>query len=185
MSRFLNGSWLRHLWPLSLILPGCQPKAPSASEAEWAELKGWVRKSFPMAQQVSVATLDDWRAETNQVPLLILDRRERVEYETSHLPGAVWTPDEETAKQWIQKAPAEARVVVYCSVGYRSSQLVEELSRDGYTNVFNLEGSAFEWANAGKSLENLSGPVPWVHPFDAKWGRFLQPAKRAKTGTHQ
>lgn len=138
-----------------------------------------------MARQVSVATLETWTAETNKVPLLLLDRREKEEYDTSHLPGAHWTPDEETAKQWISQVPAETRVVVYCSVGYRSSQLVEQLARDGYTNIFNLEGSAFEWANSGKKLENPSGPVPWVHPFDAKWGRFLQPERRARTGDLQ
>jgi len=77
-------------------------------------------------------------------------------------------------------------IVVYCSVGYRSSALAEKLARAGMTNVFNLEGSIFAWANEGRPVyrgDTLLNPAQ-VHPFNTKWGQLLRPELRA-SGTTQ
>jgi 3-mercaptopyruvate sulfurtransferase SseA len=68
--------------------------------------------------------------------------------------------------------------VLYCSVGYRSSMAAEQLAKLGYTDVQNLEGSLFAWANAGHPLEGGDR----VHPYDAKWGELLDPRLRAPLG---
>lgn len=41
----------------------------------------------------------------------------------------------------------DSHIVVYCSVSYRSSILARRLQDMGFTNVYNLEGSIFKWAN--------------------------------------
>ncbi|MEM8660723.1 MAG: rhodanese-like domain-containing protein [Pseudomonadota bacterium] len=67
---------------------------------------------------------------------------------------------------------------MYCSVGYRSSKATEQLLKLGLSNVHNLEGSIFEWANEGKPLvqggsDSLT-PSHVVHPFDDNWGQLLR-----------
>lgn len=75
-------------------------------------------------------------------------------------------------------------VVCYCSVGYRSSylaqQLLCELDKPVYQElkskvvVYNLEGSIFKWANEGKDLEDNRGRKTIVaHPYNVVWGKLL------------
>lgn len=64
-------------------------------------------------------------------------------------------------------------IVVYCSVGYRSSRLARQLRTRGVKNVFNLEGSLFKWANEGRPVYRGSERVQEVHPFDEDWGELL------------
>ena len=70
-------------------------------------------------------------------------------------------------------------MVVYCSVGYRSSRLVARLQQAGCTNVFNLEGSIFQWANEDRRLERDGQPVKEVHPYNRTFGQLLRPEHRA------
>jgi hypothetical protein len=45
----------------------------------------------------------------------------------------------------------------------------------GYTNVANLEGSIFKWANEGRALVGPGGsPTRAVHEYDATWGGLLE-----------
>jgi 3-mercaptopyruvate sulfurtransferase SseA len=71
-------------------------------------------------------------------------------------------------------------IVVYCSVGYRSSRLAERLQKAGCTNVFNLDGSIFQWANEGRLLERDGRPVNEVHPYSQTFGQLLRSEHRAK-----
>ena len=109
---------------------------------------------------------------------MIIDVRSEAEFAVSHLRGA-----RNCVSVWQVKAALETNtwpVVVYCSVGYRSSALAEKLQRSGITNVWNLEGSLFAWANEGRPVyrgETTLKPVR-VHPYDAKWGQLLKPELR-------
>ena len=68
---------------------------------------------------------------------------------------------------------AGSTVVVYCSVGYRSAELVKRLKATGAGNVFNLEGSLFRWANEGRPVYRGAERVFEVHPYDADWANLL------------
>ncbi len=105
---------------------------------------------------------------------LLIDVREPEEFEVSRLPGAVLAGKPLAA--WLERldTPKDKRLVVYCSVGYRSAILARELQKAGFTHVFNLKGSIFAWANEGRPLENSDGAVDGVHPFNKRWGRFLE-----------
>ena len=39
--------------------------------------------------------------------------------------------------------------------------------------AFNLRGSLFEWANKGYPLEQDGKNTHKAHPYNAKWGQFL------------
>ena len=103
---------------------------------------------------------------------LLVDVRETNEFAVSHLRGALNL----SLISSIQAArPSNNRpLVVYCSVGYRSSALAEKLQRAGLTNVVNLEGSIFAWANEGRPLYCGTNEVREVHGFSSKWRQLLQ-----------
>jgi hypothetical protein len=42
-------------------------------------------------------------------------------------------------------------------------------------NVFNLQGSIFQWANEGRPLITNGHAVHVVHPFNERWGVLLNP----------
>ena len=67
-------------------------------------------------------------------------------------------------------------ILLYCSVGYRSSRLADQLRRRGYSQAANLEGSLFAWANEGRPLVNAQGKAALrVHPYNETWGKLLNP----------
>ncbi len=134
-------------------------------------VKQAVRKKFPTVRQVSTAELAAWLADTNRAQPVLVDVREKEEFAVSHLRGA---KNFQTVSQWKTALPPSAPpVVVYCSVGYRSSALAEKLQRAGLTNVANLEGSLFQWANEGRPLHRGTNAVREIHGYSRKWSGLL------------
>ena len=137
-----------------------------------------MRSEFPDVEQVSAEDLRK-RLDSGREPPVVLDVRTANEYEVSHLRGAIRVDPDGDLPQFLRGLDHDAPVVAYCSVGYRSSRLVERLKNEGFTHAQNLEGSIFEWANKGYPVERDGKPVREVHPFDPKWGKLLDPSLRA------
>jgi len=135
-----------------------------------------VRDRFPDVRQITTAHLAGWLADPRREPPVLLDVRTEDEFNVSHLPNAV--------RNISPEALASGKpVVAYCSIGWRSSERAQQMIRDGFTNVFNLEGSIFAWAGEGRPLESAGRPVHTVHPFDATWGRLLPDSLRSDRAT--
>ena len=114
--------------------------------------------------------------------MVLLDARGPDEYAVSHLPGARRVdPDADAAALGSALADVDRRrpVVVYCSVGARSAAVARRLRKAGFERVENLRGSIFRWANEGRPVVRDGEVVGEVHPFDAVWGRLLDPEHRA------
>lgn len=104
----------------------------------------------------------------------ILDTREKLEFETSHIPGAAYLGYKEFDPTQLEKLDRNKPVVLYCSVGYRSEKIGEKLQNLGFTKVYNLYGSIFEWANQGYPLENgVGASTTQVHTYNKKWSQWL------------
>lgn len=146
-----------------------------------AGIKDLVRKRFPEVRQLPTGELAAWLADTNRPQPVILDVRRPEEFAISHLAGARRVDPDTKSDSLKALVATNQPVVVYCSVGYRSSELARRLAKAGVTNVFNLEGSIFQWANEGRPLAGTNGPAATVHPYDARWGALLKPELRAKT----
>jgi len=116
-------------------------------------------------------------AERMQRPgLLLLDVRTEDEFATSHLRGAVRVdPDRPN----LDALPDADEAVVYCSVGWRSAAVGEQLEARG-VRVRNLAGGIFAWANEGRPVYREGRRVNDVHPYDATWGRLLDASHRAQ-----
>lgn len=170
---------------LALQLAICAGVAASAQEEgedstiSWSLTLKAIRVRFPTVSQISPDTLQSWLDKSPQREnLLLLDAREPEEYAVSHLRGAQPAPSKDEALKALQGVPADQRIVLYCSVGYRSSELAQFLMKKGYTEVYNLEGSIFAWANEGRPVYRGKERVQVVHPYDKIWGRLLKKSLR-------
>jgi rhodanese-related sulfurtransferase len=138
----------------------------------WIWVKRWVRRSFPEVPTIGTEALADWLSPTARGQSLVLvDVRKAEEFAVSHLPQACHATTVEAVKQL--GLGADQPVVLYCSIGYRSARLVAKLRQAGFTQVYNLEGSIFQWANEGRPLVNDAGAVSSVHPYNPTWGLLL------------
>ena len=149
------------------------------STISWSLTLKTIRAKFPTVAHISTDTLQSWLDEAPQREnLLLLDVRDPEEYAVSHLQGARPAPSKDEALKALQKVSSDQRIVLYCSVGYRSSELAQFLMKKGYTEIYNLEGSIFAWANEGRPVYRGKERVKVVHPYDKTWGRLLKKALR-------
>jgi len=89
--------------------------------------------------------------------VLLLDTREKNEFNVSHLKDAIWVGYDTFDKKNITATITDKKtpIVVYCSIGVRSENIGEILTKMGYSNVKNLYGGIFDWKNKGKSGEKI------------------------------
>lgn len=105
---------------------------------------------------------------------IILDTREREEFDVSHLPGAVFVGDKRVDMSSVGNVQKTDTIIVYCTVGYRSEKVAEKLRDAGYENTFNLFGGIFAWKNDGRKVVDKSGRATnKVHCYNKSWSVFL------------
>ncbi|MBP6794651.1 MAG: rhodanese-like domain-containing protein [Saprospiraceae bacterium] len=106
--------------------------------------------------------------------VLLLDAREEEEFAVSHIPGAVHIGYNHWSKEAVKNINMEKKIVVYCSVGYRSEKIGKKLKDLGFENVYNLYGSIFEWANQGLPLESSDGSkTNKIHTYNKNWSKWV------------
>ncbi|MEZ4784092.1 MAG: rhodanese-like domain-containing protein [Candidatus Kapaibacterium sp.] len=152
---------------LALPLPAC------SQEQSWQMVETMIENDFPEVQQITTDSLARWLADSTLPQPLILDARQPGEYAVSHLWDAHQIDPDATTFPDLDTLDRDQPIVAYCSVGYRSSQLAERLEKAGFTNVVNLQGSIFRWANEGKPVYREDQQVEEVHPYDRLWGTLL------------
>ncbi|MFM9983703.1 MAG: rhodanese-like domain-containing protein, partial [Flavobacteriales bacterium] len=104
---------------------------------------------------------------------ILLDTRSFREYEVSHIEGAIWVGYDEFEISKLASIARDKKVVVYCSVGYRSGKIGEKLAKAGYSKVYNLWGGIFDWVNKGNPVVNDQGKTSKIHGYNKKWGNWL------------
>ena len=147
------------------------PDAAPDSRA-WREVLHEVREDFPDVPQMTTRRLAGL-LESEPASVRLLDARSEAEYEVGHLRGATRAETLSAALDALSGPARPSTIVVYCSVGHRSSELAEQLLARGVANVFNLEGSIFRWANEGRPVYRGARRVHEVHPYDDDWARLL------------
>ncbi len=121
---------------------------------------------------ISVETLLNEKDE-----VIILDSREKNEFETSHLKNAICVGYDFFNLDSIQEKLPEkdSKIVVYCSLGIRSEDIAEKLKKAGYSNVYNLYGGIFEWKNNDLEVLNAQEtPTDSIHTFSKIWSKWLK-----------
>lgn len=128
-------------------------------------LKTLLSHSVP---EVSVAQVKD------MTDVLFLDAREWSEFQVSHIKNARYVGYDQFEIGKLQAISKKQKIVVYCSVGYRSEKISEKLKEAGFTDVSNLYGGIFEWVNQGNTVVDEKGNVTEnIHAYNKTWGVWL------------
>ncbi len=108
-----------------------------------------------------------------------LDAREKREYAISHIRHAVWVGYKTFKLDHLDSIAKEDKLIVYCSVGYRSEKITKRLQDMGFKDVSNLYGGIFEWVNQGQEIVDDSGhPTTKIHAYDKHWGKWVEKGEK-------
>lgn len=114
--------------------------------------------SFAAVQNVNV---EEAAKIMNEPGVVILDVRTREEYIQGYIENALLIPvyELESNSGWWRKLPTDKTVpiVVYCTVGVRSSKARKILKEHGYVNTYNLKDGIVAWEKSGRPVVK---PVP-------------------------
>jgi len=128
-------------------------------------------------RSVPYISVEEFRAlQYSGKELIVLDTREKEEFDVSHIKGATLAGYNNFSIDSISKTITnkEAAIIVYCSLGIRSEVIGEKLNKAGYTNIRNLYGGIFEWKNKGyEVLDFNETETENVHTCTKSWGKWL------------
>lgn len=110
--------------------------------------------------------------------ILVLDAREKKEYDVSHIDGARFIGYDHFKIKSLAGVDKNTKIYVYCSIGYRSEKIGEKLMKDGFKEVYNVYGGIFYWANSGYKVVTAKGKVTnAVHGYNKKWAKWINKNK--------
>lgn len=144
----------------------------------WAVLV--VRDRFPDVQHLPPHNLAAWLADGTRPAPLLLDARSEEEFAVSHLADAQRIDATADSSALRAVASSDRPIVVYCSAGYRGSQVARRLREFGAKDVANLEGGIFAWANDGFEVVRNGQKAQEVHPYHGIFSRLLRRERHAK-----
>ena len=117
----------------------------------------------------------------NADDIILLDIREAGEFAISHIAGARRIDPDISTDNLLTLLPkdlTDKTIIVYCSVGRRSSALAARakapLLAKGAADIVNLEGGIFGWHNEKRPLTSASGSTDYIHPYNDYWNRWVK-----------
>jgi rhodanese-related sulfurtransferase len=146
---------------LSGMLAGAATDTDAERLAHIAEMYGEYRRDFTGIADVTADTLSMW---LDSGDVILVDVREQAEREVSVIAGAI--PAEELDAR-LDDSPGQ-KVVVYCTIGYRSGKFARTLQKNGVA-AFNLVGGILSWTHAGGVVVHDGEAIIQVHVYGKKW----------------
>lgn len=104
------------------------------------------------ADYYTVKQINALKTLTKEKKGLLIDVREKNEYDSGHIKGAINIPLR-TLTDNLQKIPKNRPIILYCSTGYRTAMGVMALQMLGYDNVKGFPPSIEGWKAGGELLE--------------------------------
>jgi len=106
---------------------------------------------------MTAITRDELRLKLQEAPgrVLLIDVRDRADYEAEHIKGAISVPLTELSMRAAKCFSASQEIIVYCTSFEcpASSTAAKLLARAGYANVLDYEGGLMDWKEAGYQTE--------------------------------
>lgn len=127
-------------------------------------LKGLYDSSFPLIKPEQVSNLSNYQ---------VLDAREKVEYQVSHLQNALWVGHDTFNLKAVEKLDKAKPILIYCTVGARSEKIGKILQKEGFSRVYNLYGGIVHWVNEGRPVFANGKPTLQVHTYSKPWSIWL------------
>lgn len=131
------------------------------------EIEGLLNHTVPIVTQAQFGKM------LHNKKVQIIDARSPEEYKVSHIKKALFVDYEYFSETDASSLNKTDTIVVYCSVGYRSEKIGEQLQALGFTKVYNLYGGIFDWKNNSNEVVNDSGITDSVHTYNKKWSKWL------------
>lgn len=154
----------------SLLIDACTAQNPNQSLTIDPAFDATIRSYIDFT--VPILTCEELYK--NRDDYLVLDVREKEEFEVSHLADALFVGYKEFDYSIIADIARDRPIVVYCSIGYRSEKIGEKLKNNGFSQVYNLYGSIFEWTNRGYPLvDNAGQKTQRLHTYNKKWSKWV------------
>lgn len=141
-------------------------------------IKRLINRKYPTVTPLTTKELAQWVNTQSKPQPILLDARSEAEYQLSHIQQAERIDPYHPNLEALTLSK-DMPIVVYCSVGYRSAKIAQQLQQVGFSHVYNLEGSIFQWANEKRSVYKNDCPTTLVHPYNALWGQLLERKYRA------
>jgi len=152
------------------------------TQAQSKKLKSvheWIEGAYPSVDHIdSTEYLQEFEPSND---VIVFDVREPEEYQVSHLKDAIQVDPAISRQDFIEQfgeTLKDKQVVFYCSVGRRSSLLVDRVSDSlidqGVADIYNLKHGIFGWHDEQKPLVNENQETDYVHPFSWRWKRYLK-----------
>ncbi|MBL8564768.1 MAG: hypothetical protein JNM89_03520 [Hyphomicrobiaceae bacterium] len=145
-----------------------------------AKFEQEVARDYPAIAHVAPVELEAQVAHAAG-DVLLIDARGVGETDVSRLPGAIPVDPDIATDAFVARFAEAAKgrdVVIYCSVGVRSSKLAarvrDAMIAQGARRVANLRGGIFAVHNARRKLVDSLGETYWVHPYSWWWSRYLE-----------
>src|ERR1700730_15790702 len=116
------------------------------------EIMRQARKQIPewTPSQVHEALADQHEARQDEQEIVLVDVREKLEWNEGHIPGAIRVPRGYLELQIEEAVPDKSqKVVLYCAGGVRSLMAGNTLQQMGYTDVVSMAGGFGQWKGSG------------------------------------
>ena len=152
---------------LSLSLVSCISPNQAANKSKIVEeMANTIQKKFPSVQNISVT---ESLKNPKYSDSIFLDVRSENEQKVSVIPGSI-SMDQFNKNPELYK---NKKVIVYCTIGYRSSEKVIELSKKG-VEAYNLKAGILAWAEEGLLFEKDGIETKKVHVYAEAWNFLPQ-----------
>ena len=127
-------------------------------------LEAMCRKYDKKFSDVKHVTVKDYLRDSQK--WILVDVRPENERKVSIIPGAINIERIEKNADFYKKKG----LLLYCTVGERSSQYAEKLKKKGFANVANLRGGILKWAQNGQLFVTPDGKkTKKVHVYGKTW----------------
>ncbi len=166
-------NWVKYLGTLVLLPFSFLAQAQYTKTASCKDKQFDQKVNSYLSYNAPVISVDE--AHLKKSDYIFLDAREFNEYEVSHISGSRFIGYDQFNIEKIKDISKDKKIIVYCSIGYRSEKIATKLKKAGYKQVYNLYGSLFEWMNAGyETTDNKGKPTLKVHTYNKKWSQWIK-----------
>jgi sterol desaturase/sphingolipid hydroxylase (fatty acid hydroxylase superfamily)/rhodanese-related sulfurtransferase len=167
-----------HLFLIFILIAGLTYQA-QAQIRSLLDIDHELRVDFPKVASITARELETLLYQNNKP--IILDIREADEFAVSHVQGAIRISPDASLEDILKATGPDLKnrtIIVYCSVGMRSTQLAsrlyEGLKAQGADRIANLSGGIFGWHNDKRHLVQNTQTTSYVHPYNSRWGRLVK-----------
>jgi len=123
-------------------------------------------------KEIKEISVQDVQSRVQNNGVVLLDVREKEEWDEGHLPGATFLPRGFLEVRVEKAVPEKDKpVIVYCAGGTRSAYAAKTLQDLGYKDVVSMAGGYGEWKNAG---------LPFVVPEKLNKNRLARYSRHLK-----